>query len=325
MNIVAADWLPYSLPLKRSWQTSQGVLSERRGKLLRLRTSDGKFGWGDCAPLPDFGIDEASAEAFAEETAQLDLVAQKAGLPLNSWLSGQSPIESLAVNANLGAISSIGESELNLALAAGYSVLKIKVGLGDWQEEAVQLKRLAGQLPAGGQFRLDANAAWNMPDARAFLIACNELPIEGLEEPLRQPTAQELASLQSLVNFPLAIDESVRLLDQAFFHHPPVRRLILKPARHGGLLATMKIGLQAGTAGIECVVTSSLESSCGLLACAHLAATLAPRSTHGLATGDWLAKDTGQPPSISEGRLWLPKDVGLGFIPTLDQRIGESA
>ena len=61
MTIVAADWLPYCLPLRRPWQTSQGSLSKRRGSLLRLRTADGLTGWGDCAPLPEFGIEEAAA------------------------------------------------------------------------------------------------------------------------------------------------------------------------------------------------------------------------------------------------------------------------
>ncbi len=60
MKVVAADWLPYCLPLRRPWQTSRGIFDERRGHLLRLRTADGMTGWGDCAPLPEFGIAEAA-------------------------------------------------------------------------------------------------------------------------------------------------------------------------------------------------------------------------------------------------------------------------
>ena len=50
MKVVAAEWLPYRLPLKRPWQTSQGVLKKQSGSLLRLETKDGQTGWGDCAP-----------------------------------------------------------------------------------------------------------------------------------------------------------------------------------------------------------------------------------------------------------------------------------
>ena len=78
MTVIAADWLPYGLPLRTPWLTSQGRLEERRGRLLRLRTADGLTGWGDAAPLPEFGITDLAAQAFAEETAHLDLAAQRA-------------------------------------------------------------------------------------------------------------------------------------------------------------------------------------------------------------------------------------------------------
>lgn len=108
MKIVAADWLPYALPFKRPWQTSRGEIRERHGRLLRLKTADGLTGWGDCAPLPEFGIGEDAATAFAEECAHLDLVAQESGLPLNAWLSGESPVTNLTVNRNFGPILKSG-------------------------------------------------------------------------------------------------------------------------------------------------------------------------------------------------------------------------
>ena len=107
MKIVAADWLPYCLPLRRPWQTSRGTLNERHGRLRRLVTEDGRTGWGDCAPLPEFGIDEAAATAFAEESATLDLAAQRAGLPLGRMARRLIPVASVAVNAVLGAISTV--------------------------------------------------------------------------------------------------------------------------------------------------------------------------------------------------------------------------
>ncbi|UCV05402.1 o-succinylbenzoate synthase [Dechloromonas denitrificans] len=319
MNIVAADWLPYSLPLRRPWQTSRGVFDVRQGRLLRLIDDGARQAWGDCAPLPEFGIDESAATAFAEETAMLDLAAQKAQQPLNAWLSGKPPVESVAVNGNLGSLSSIKDDALKQALATGYSILKIKVGIGDWRAEVAHLQRLKNLLPRGSLFRLDANAAWKMDEASAFVMACADLPIESLEEPLSQPTPAGLASLQGLASFPLAVDESIQLLDAPFFYHPPVRRLVLKPARHGGLLATIGLALKAQARGIECVVSSGLESACGLLACAHLAAAIAPWQTHGLGTAEWLAEDTGASPPVSAGRLILPRGTGLGFVPGLTQ------
>ena len=316
MKLVAADWLPYALPLKHPWQTSRGEIGERRGRLLRLQSTDGLTGWGDCAPLPEFGIDEAAAEAFAEETAQLDLIAQQAGLPLNAWLSGEAPVTALAVNCGFWAFFATDRSILKKAAEDGFTVIKFKVGVRPVAEEIANLHRLAADLPPGLSLRLDANRAWNFHDAQTFLTACAGLPIDGLEEPLAEPNSDFLQNLQATVAFPLAIDESIHLLDADFFRHPPVRRLVIKLARHG-LLASVELALRARASGLEVIVTSSLESACGLLACAHLAAAVAPDAVHGLATADWLAEDTGTPPAIVAGHLQLSTVSGLGFQPSM--------
>jgi O-succinylbenzoate synthase len=313
VKLIAADWLPYALPFKHPWQTSQGEIGERQGSLLRLQSADGLTGWGDCAPLPEFGISEASATAFAEECAHLDLIAQQAGLPLNAWLSGEPPVSNLTVNRNFGPILKCSPAVLAEANDAGFSVLKLKVGVAPINDEIAALHQLAAASPAGLRLRLDANRAWNLADAQNFIAACAGLPVEGLEEPLAEPTPVLLQKLQSTAAFPLAIDESIRLLDTHFFHHPPVRRIVIKPARHGGLLASVELALRARASGLEVIVTSSLESACGLLACAHLAAAVAPDAVHGLATADWFAEDTGPTPTIVGGRLSLPADPGLGF------------
>ena len=313
MTIVARDWLPYCLPLRRPWQTSRGTFSERCGSLLRLRTADGLTGWGDCAPLPAAGIDDSAARALAEECAQLDVTAQRAGQPLGAWLACSAPVASVAVNAVLGSISSLTPDVIRNAVAEGFRILKIKVGSGPLAEEIDRLRTLCTALPAGIQLRLDANSAWDVADAERFLIACRQLPIEGIEEPLRAPDNATLRRLQEMVDFPLAIDESTHLIAYDFWQAPPVRRLVIKPGRYGGLLASVELGLRAQAAGIDCIVTSSLESACGLTACAHLAAALAPDACHGLATADWLARDTGPAPPIIDGRMLLPQSPGLGF------------
>lgn len=314
MTIVAADWLPYCLPLRRPWQTSRGSFSERHGRLRRLTADDGRSGWGDCAPLPEFGIGEAAATAFAEESAALDLAAQRAGLPLDAWLSGRAPLASVAVNASFGPISTVDRNSLAQAAAAGFTVAKLKVGVAPVDDEIAALQQLAATLPPALRLRLDANRAWTIAVARRFIAAGAGLPIDGLEEPLADPTHALLASLQAAANFPLAIDESIRLLDTAFFRHPPVRRLVLKPARHGGLLASTELALRARASGLEVVVTSALESACGIATLAHLAAAVAPEAVHGLATGDWLAGDAGLRPRIVDGRMRLPAGDGIGFM-----------
>ena len=313
MKIVAADWLPYCLPLKRPWQTSRGSIGERRGKLYRLQTADGLTGWGDCAPLPEFGISEAAATAYAEECATLDLAAQRAGLPLAAWLSGERAPASVAVNANFGPISTVDRNSLESAARAGYTIVKLKVGHAPLADEITALHQLAPTLPPGLALRLDANRAWTIAEAERFIAACAGLPMEGLEEPLAAPDLSQLTHLQAHADFPLAVDESTHLIETHFFRHPPVRRLVIKPARHGGLLASTELALRARASGLEVVITSALESACGIATLTHLAAAVAPDAVHGLATADWLGGDTGPTPPILNGRLRLPEGNGIGF------------
>lgn len=313
MKIAAACWLPYRLPLVRPWESAAGSQSVRHGALRRLQAADGRVGWGDCSPFPEIGIGEAAARCHAEECARLDLAAQAAGLPLARWLAGGNAPLAVAVNAALGDLARLRDEAALAAVAAGFRVLKIKVGVAPPASEIARLQALADLLPAGVALRLDANGTWDEAGAAAFLAACRHLPIESCEEPLARPEPAALARLQAAAPCALALDESIALVDDAFLAAPPVRRLILKPARHGGLLAALELSRRARRAGLECVVTAALESSCGLLAAAHLAAALAPRLAHGLATAAWFAADTGAPPRIAGGRLFLPSAPGIGF------------
>ena len=87
----------------------------------------------------------------------------------------------------------------------------------------------------------------------------------------------------------------------------------MKPARHGGLFASTELALRARASGLEVIVTSALESACGLATLTHLAAAVAPDAVHGLATADWFAGDTGLSPPIVDGRMQLFNGNGIGF------------
>lgn len=354
MRITAARLHAYRLPLRAAWASAAGGFAQRAGWLLRLETAAGLIGYGDCAPLPAIGTEPAEAaraaldawgqglpgqdvhavlaalEGFttpaarcALECALLDVLAQAEGVPLFRRLA-RAPGAAIAaegtravpVNAALGALIRLGDEELASAVNAGFPALKLKLGVGGVEEESARLHDLAARLPPGVRLRLDANRAWDAGSAARFLAGCADLPVEALEEPLAVPEPAALRRLQAGCHFPLALDESWPAFDPAtLFADPPVRRLVLKPPRLGGLRPALTVALRAGRAGMQCVVTSSIETACGVLAAAHLAAALDNGLAHGLATSAWLAADTGAPPEVCGGRLVLPGRPGLGFVP----------
>ncbi|MCW2309050.1 o-succinylbenzoate synthase [Rhodobium gokarnense] len=345
MTVTGIAVHPYALPLVRPWAAARTTLHERRGQLLAVTGEDGITGWGDCAPLPSSGTDgharafEALADAarilkgreaaelladgselspvpevrWAIETALFDLEARREGVPLTRHLRSGAP-SSVAINAALGPLDDGCAARAEAAAKTGFAVAKIKVGIGTVENELAGLRKVIKAAEGRLAFRLDANRAWCVADARRFLTAIADWPIDGVEEPLAEPTPDALATLQADLPFPLAADESLPVLGpDALLEAGAVRRFVVKPARLGGIRATLALAEKARAAGIELVLTSVVDSAVGVTAAAHLAASLAENAVHGLGTLGWLTRDVAEGPAIANGRLVLPAGAGLGL------------
>ncbi|MEN8166113.1 MAG: o-succinylbenzoate synthase [Pseudomonadota bacterium] len=348
MIIQACRLLPYRLPFRQAWQTHRGVLRERGGWILELTTDDGRRGYGDCAPLLAAGSETAAAAQrwltrrlpalqdqspdelikglplptktpaarHALETALLDLISQSEGLSLRRWLSPRA-VDRIAVNGSAGVLEQNAAERCGKLLEQGFTTLKLKVGLARVTQELRWLEQLCGQLPAHISLRLDANGAWSLAQAQEFLRNLPETVIESLEEPLAEPLPERLAMLQGMTRTNLALDESLAGIPlEQLLEQPPVRRLVLKPTVLGGLQPSMDLARRAVKAGLEVLVTSTLESAVGIHAAAQLAAALDPADgplAHGLATSDWFVEDVAHALEINNGQLLLPDVPGLGI------------
>lgn len=345
MRLTGCSLVPYQLPLLRPWASARGGFAVREGWLVRLETDAGLTGYGDCAPLPQAGtetlecavsrlaamaselpgmapqkaLDSLDAETAGApaarcglETALLDLLAQQAGLPLACWFNPHSSL-SVKVNAMIGSLDQEAASRALAAVEAGYAVLKLKVGVFPPKAELARLNDLAVRLPAGISLRLDANRAWDEVGAGAFLGGLAGLPVESVEDPLADAGMEGLKRLQAGVPYPLVADESLLLLGvEAMLAHRPVRRIVLKPMVLGGLCPALALANRARKAGMECVVTTTVDSAVGVRAALHLAAAVANDLAHGLATSAWLAQDVGSPPLPALGYMPVGCAPGLG-------------
>lgn len=335
------------MPLKRPWKTAAGSFGERDGFLVCLRTEEGLIGYGDCAPLVESGTESlAQAETSlrdlcskssartlsslleyvaesrdrpatcnAVETAVLDVISQANALPLYRCLS-QDCVSAVEVNASVGALDAGVLQRCCSAVAAGYKVVKIKAGIDKIRREINKIIDIIDNIPEYVSLRVDANRSWSRQEAFYAVAALRDLSIECLEEPLREPDRESLQALQDITSWPIAVDESISLWSRAeLVSYPPVRRVVCKPAVLGGLREALEFAKALEMHGTETVVTTTLESAAGTWACVHLAAALNNNLAHGLATSDWFAADTGEPPEVRAGKIGLPSTPGLGFVP----------
>lgn len=352
LRVAALHTSPYRLPLCQPWMSAHGTRCERQGWIVSVQTADGALGYGDCAPLPEAGtetLDRAQAALLAAaaqlcgatveaalawlpgwmagpaarcavETALLDRLSRDAGLPLAHLLS-PGAVARIAVNASLGALDARAIGRARRAVAAGFRVLKLKVGLQPWPRELALLRRLAALEDV--HLRLDANGAWPHVRAQQALTDLAGLPVvESVEEPLARPSLAGLAVLQDAAPFPLAVDESLGVLGaEAICRRRAVRRVVLKPQALGGVRASWRLARLAARQGLECVVTSAVDSAIGVWAGVHLAAAVSGiqpggcPSTHGLATSTWLRRDLAAAPRVLRGTIALPPGPGLGVVP----------
>jgi len=70
------------LPLARRMETAHGAIDEREALVLDLEDADGRHGYGEATPLPDFGTEDlAASRAALEESSRAALSAGRSSEP----------------------------------------------------------------------------------------------------------------------------------------------------------------------------------------------------------------------------------------------------
>ena len=114
------------------------------------------------------GAPGVAALRCALDVALLDIEARQRGVSASTLLSG-SPAASVAVNAVIGGgppdeVARFGSE----AIAAGYTAVKVKVGVGEVGLDVARIEALRAACPVA-TIRLDANGAWTEMQAREAL------------------------------------------------------------------------------------------------------------------------------------------------------------
>ena len=340
------------------FNTAHGSEQERCGAIVRVSTEDGRVGLGEAAPLPAFDggtlndtlaqiaqlaagivgqdIDAAlalldqldyteagmSAAACGFDTALLDVKAQVAGLQLAQLLAaGAASV--VPVNATVGVLDTAAACRAaGQAAQAGILCVKLKVGvLSTRDAELARIAAVRATIGADVRLRIDANGAWDVPEAIAIIRAAERYQLELVEQPVAAFDLAGMALVRASVHTPIAADESVGGPEQAerVIAAGAADILVIKPMMAGGLRRARAIIAQAQLAGLATLVTTTIDTGVGVAAALHLAATLPMPLACGLATGPLLVGDLLiQPIVVRNGALYVPDQPGLGV--SIDER-----
>lgn len=253
----------------------------------------------------------------AVETALLDALGQRTGLPLSELLGGRLR-DRLPVAWTLASgdtARDIAEAERMLDLRR-HNVFKLKIGRKPLAEDIAHVAAIKRALGDRGAVRVDVNMAWSELQAAQGLAALADAGCELVE----QPVASTAALARLVRRFPIAVmaDESLHGPESAF----ELARIAgadvfaVKTEQSGGLYAVKRVAAIADAAGIELYGGTMLEGAVGTIASAHAFSTF-PNLQWGtelfgplLLTEEILA----EPLDYGDFHLSVPSTPGLGLV-----------
>lgn len=296
------------VPLKEPFVISLGPLYSADNLLVKIQTTDGITGWGECSPFRtihgesqetgflvgqylaavlkgqnpldiaantirmDKAIYGNSCIKSAFDMALFDISAQMAGLPLYQFLGGKS-IRELKTDytVSIGPVDKM-VSDAVLIKSAGFEIIKVKLG-GEPKEDIERIRQIREAVGFDIPIRIDANQGWKPEDVPAILEALSPFQIQLCEEPVLRQQFMALPEIRKNSPIPIMADESCCDPFDA-------ERLIqlkacdffnIKLSKSGGLFKSLQILKMAEEAGIGIQMGGFLESRLGFTAAAHFA------------------------------------------------------
>ena len=332
----------FSLGLDSPLDTARGQITQRRGFLVGVDAA-GVTGIGEATPLPDWtesfdncqdaltateptlpatAPDPATtpAAAHAVELARLDARGRGQATPLAAMLRQEAfGVDADPVPQQVPVNATIGDGTVDATVTAaeeaitnGSECLKLKVGARSLDADIERVRAVREAVGDGISLRVDANGAWAVPTAKQAIDAFAALDVAYIEQPL---PADDLDGHRELRDrgVEIALDESLASASvSAVLDADAADVVILKPMALGGPLQTTRAAAAAREAGVDPVVTTTIDAVVARTAAVHVAAAIPAVDPCGLATGSLLADDmAADPVTLAAGTASVPTGGGL--------------
>jgi L-Ala-D/L-Glu epimerase len=273
------------------------------------------------APATNGGVIAWNAARSAVELALIDCLLKRQRLSLAELLP---PARSFVTYSGVitgGAVSKAVEHAKFFKLL-NVRQLKIKIGERDARERVAAVRAAVGP---GVSLRLDANGAYDVPQAINALAELSGFDIAAVEQPLPRGSLQDLASVKHSSPIPLMVDESLVTFADAeeLIEAGACDYFNLRLSKCGGIAPTLKLARLAERAGLKTQLGSHVGETAILSAAGrHVAAYLSDLCFVEGSYGQLLLSEDLSQDSISfghGGRAPLLRGHGLGV------RINEDA
>lgn len=355
MKIERIELHHVSQELVHPFRTSFGTQIERSCILISMY-GQGLTGWGECPVSTDpgysyetvgtawhimrdflapalLGQEVAAPEEVANffkkvrghsmakaglENAAWDLFAKARGISLSEMLGGHRDRVEVGISLGIEPTLAALLEQVDRAVDKGYRRLKIKIAPG-WELEPLAAVR--GKHPAIN-LMADANSAFRLEDVKLFQ-KMDSLNLLMIEQPLHYEDILEHAKLQSQVNTPICLDESIHSVHHARWAiaAKACRILNMKVARVGGLSSAATIHDMCLEANIPMWCGGMLETGVGRainLSLASMPNFTLPGDIS--ATDRYYAEDIAEPAFVlnpEDSTITVPEGPGIGVeVPT---------
>ncbi len=250
----------FCFSLSKDLKTSQGILKNKEGWLIRITSNDGKIGWGEVSPIEEKELSkckrilsEINPHANREELEEnIKLLPKSLGFGLGSALAeidseiGEGSKEGWLKTNKSALLLTLNNSTIdyinNLLYNKKGITLKLKVGLNSDKKEKELIEEILKYMPDDSKLRLDPNGAWEFNQAEDWAYKLKDNPkIEWIEQPINAEDIPGLIKLSKIIS--IALDESlianpslIELWDGWQIRRPSIEgdpRSILKEFRKG--------------------------------------------------------------------------------------------
>jgi muconate cycloisomerase len=262
----------------------------------------------------------------AVETALLDAMGKRSGLPVSELLGGRvrEKLPVLWTLASGDTAKDIAEAE-EMIDRKRHNAFKLKIGKRPVADDVAHVGAIKKALSDRASIRVDVNMAWDEPSARTGIDMLADVGCDLVEQPIIRHNRAGMARLAARARIPIMADEALQGPADAygFATHAAADVFAVKIEQSGGLVAAKHVQAIADAAGVALYGGTMLEAGIGTIASAHVFATFPTLAFGTELFGPLLLTEEilEQPLAYGDFSLAVPDGPGLGIA--LDEdRIG---